>query len=158
MTDYLRRQMFNIIAAVFLILFVAVWLAVLLRVANWVPVGGATAPALNGALVTAAGVMATSLGSLTASALGFTISEVKHQQSETPAGSPGASFPAEVAARLSGRIVAAIMVYMAVGLLVLILWLVKGQASTDLIGAFALSLLGWLVGAAGVVFQTEKSG
>lgn len=43
MTDYLRRQMFNIIAAVFLILFVAVWLAVLLRVASWVPVGGATA-------------------------------------------------------------------------------------------------------------------
>jgi hypothetical protein len=33
---------------------------------------------------------------------------------------------------------------------------VKGTASTDLIGAFALSLLGWLIGAAGVVFQTEK--
>ncbi len=49
------------------------------------------------------------------------------------------------------------MVYMAVGLLVLIIWLVKGSASTDLIGAFALSLLGWLVGAAGVVFQTEKT-
>lgn len=157
MTDYLRRQMFNIIAAVFLILFVLVWLAVLLRVGTWIPTGGATAPALNGALVTAAGVMATSLGSLTASALGFTISEVKREQSEAPPGSPGGSFPAEVAARLSGRIVAAIMVYMAVGLLVLIIWLVKGPASTDLIGAFALSLLGWLVGAAGVVFQTEKA-
>jgi|GEM_PF-1966608 len=157
MTDYLRRQMFNIIAAVFLILFVLVWLAVLLRVGTWVPVAGLTAPALNGALVTAAGVMATSLGSLTASALGFTIAEVKREQSEAPGGSPGASFPAEVAARLSGRIVAAIMVYMAVGLLVLIIWLVKGAASTDLIGAFALSLLGWLVGAAGVVFQTEKT-
>jgi hypothetical protein len=33
----------------------------------------------------------------------------------------------------------------------------KGTASTDLIGAFALSLLGWLIGAAGVVFQTEKT-
>ena len=50
------------------------------------------------------------------------------------------------------------MVYLAVGLLVLLLWLVKGTASTDLIGAFALSLLGWLIGAAGVVFQTEKPG
>ena len=35
-------------------------------------------------------------------------------------------------------------------------WLVKGTASTDLIGAFSLSLLGWIIGAAGVVFQTEK--
>ena len=157
MADFFRRQMFNIIAAVFLILFVAVWLAVLLRVGTWVPTGTATAPALNGALVTAAGVMATSLGSLTASALGFTIAEVKRGQDEAPPGEPGVSFPAEVAAKLSGRIIAAIMVYMAVGLLVLIVWLVKGTASTDLLGAFELSLLGWLVGAAGVVFQTEKA-
>lgn len=65
--------------------------------------------------------------------------------------------PAQVATRLSGRVIFAIMTYMTMGMLVLVLWLFKGQASTDLIGAFALSLLGWLVGAAGVVFQTEKS-
>ena len=64
--------------------------------------------------------------------------------------------PSDVTARLSGRIIAAIIVYLAVGLAVLLLWLAKGTASTDLIGAFALSLLGWLIGAAGVVFQTEK--
>jgi hypothetical protein len=154
MTEYLRRQLFNVIAAVFLLLFVAVWLAVLIRVLIWVPVGDATAPSLNGALVTAAGVMATSLSSLTASALGFTIAEVRRDRVlET---GEGVSYPSEVAARLSGRIIAAIMVYMVIGLLVLVIWLFKGSASTDLIGAFALSLLGWLVGAAGVVFQTEK--
>jgi hypothetical protein len=54
--------------------------------------------------------------------------------------------------------VAAVMVYLFIGLSVLLLWLFKGTASTDLIGAFALSLLGWLIGAAGVVFQTEKQG
>ena len=48
------------------------------------------------------------------------------------------------------------MVYLAIGLLVLGVWLAKGTASTDLIGAFSLSLLGWIIGAAGVVFQTEK--
>ena len=48
------------------------------------------------------------------------------------------------------------MVYLAIGLLVLGVWLVKGTASSDLIGAFSLSLLGWIIGAAGVVFQTEK--
>ncbi len=163
--DFLRQQLFNIIAFVFLGLFVAVWGSVLLRVGFWVPDGRTVAPPLNGALVTAAGVLATSLSSLTASALGFTIAEVRRDERDKEArrpsgpGAPGtaAGFnPSEVTARLSGRIVAAVVVYLAVGLLVLLLWLVKGTASTDLIGAFALSLLGWLIGAAGVVFQTEK--
>ena len=163
--DFLRQQLFNIIAFVFLGLFVAVWGSVLLRVGFWVPDGRTVAPPLNGALVTAAGVLATSLSSLTASALGFTIAEVRRDESEQdarwpsgPAGqaSPTVINPSDVTARLSGRIIAAIIVYLAVGLAVLLLWLAKGTASTDLIGAFALSLLGWLIGAAGVVFQTEK--
>lgn len=162
--DVLRQQLFNIIAFVFLGLFVAVWGSVLLRVGFWVPDGRTAAPPLNGALVTAAGVLATSLSSLTASALGFTIAEVRQAEGSARADGTGsgsgasASFsPGEVTARLSGRIVAAIIVYLAMGLLVLLLWLAKGTASTDLIGAFALSLLGWLIGAAGVVFQTEKT-
>ena len=163
--DFLRQQLFNISAFVFLGLFVAVWGTVLLRVGFWVPDGRTVAPPLNGALVTAAGVLATSLSSLTASALGFTIAEVRRDEREQEArrpsgpGAPGGAMafnPSEVTARLSGRIVAAVVVYLAVGLLVLLLWLIKGTASTDLIGAFALSLLGWLIGAAGVVFQTEK--
>jgi hypothetical protein len=160
--DFLRQQLFNIIAFVFLGLFVAVWGSVLLRVGFWVPDGRTIAPQLNGALVTAAGVLATSLSSLTASALGFTIAEVRRDEEvrrdlePAEADSTAGFNPAEVTARLSGRIVAAVVVYMAVGLLVLLLWLAKGTASTDLIGAFALSLLGWLIGAAGVVFQAEK--
>lgn len=163
--EILRQQLFNIIAFVFLGLFVAVWGSVLLRVGFWVPDGRTVAPPLNGALVTAAGVLATSLSSLTASALGFTIAEVRRegsgQDTRRPSGpgAPGSSTainPSDVTARLSGRIIAAIIVYLAVGLAVLLLWLAKGTASTDLIGAFALSLLGWLIGAAGVVFQTEK--
>ena len=163
--EILRQQLFNIIAFVFLGLFVAVWGSVLLRVGFWVPDGRTVAPPLNGALVTAAGVLATSLSSLTASALGFTIAEVRREESGQDArrppgpGAPGSSTainPSDVTARLSGRIIAAIIVYLAVGLAVLLLWLAKGTASTDLIGAFALSLLGWLIGAAGVVFQTEK--
>ena len=37
--DFLRQQLFNIIAFVFLGLFVAVWGSVLLRVGFWVPDG-----------------------------------------------------------------------------------------------------------------------
>jgi hypothetical protein len=135
--DILRQQLFNIIAFVFLGLFL-LWGSVLLRVGFWVPDGRTVAPPLNGALVTAAGVLA------------------RRPSGPGAPGSSAAVNPSDVTARLSGRIVAAIIVYLAVGLAVLLLWLAKGTASTDLIGAFALSLLGWLIGATGVVFQTEK--
>ena len=162
MGDFFRQQLFNIIAVVFLALFVAVWGTVLIQVGFWVPDGRSTAPQLNGAVVCAAGVLSTSLSSLTSSALGFTISEVRRDQQDRSAGTgagagTGTVRTGEVTRRLSGRIVTAVMVYLVVGLLVLAVWLAKGQASTDLINAFSLSLLGWIIGAAGVVFQTEKT-
>lgn len=43
------------------------------------------------------------------------------------------------------------MVYLVIGLPVLGVWLVKGTASTDLVGAFSLSLLGCIIGAASVM-------
>lgn len=158
MGDFFRQQLFNIIAAVFLALFVAVWGTVLLQVGFWVPDGRRTAPDLNNAVVCAAGVLSTSLSSLTSSALGFTISEVRRNQKDSGAtAGTGTVSTGEVTRRLSGRIITAIMVYLVIGLLVLAVWLAKGQASTDLINAFSLSILGWIIGAAGVVFQTEKS-
>jgi hypothetical protein len=160
MGDFFRQQLFNIIAMVFLVLFVAVWGTVLFQVGFWVPDGRSSAPELNGAVVCAAGVLSTSLSSLTASALGFTISEVRRDQQDRGGAAgeaKGAVNTGEVTMRLSGRIVTAVMVYLVIGLLVLAVWLLKGQAGTDLIGAFSLSLLGWIIGAAGVVFQTEKT-
>lgn len=161
MGDFFRNQLFNIIAAVFLALFVIVWGNVLFQVWVFVPEVPGTPPRLNGAVVCAAGALSTSLSSLTASALGFTMAEVRREEQS---GSGKAASQAQVGVfeaggittKLSGRVIAALMVYLVVGLLVLGVWLVKGTASTDLIGAFSLSLLGWIIGAAGVVFQTEK--
>lgn len=158
MGDFLRLHLFNIIAVVFLALFVAVWGTVLLQVGFWVPQGRRTAPELNGAVVCAAGVLSTSLSSLTSSALGFTISEARRdRQAAGLPGGQGSVSTGEITRRLSGRIVSAVIVYLVIGPLVLAVWLVKGEASTDLINAFSLSLLGWIIGAAGVVFQTEKT-
>lgn len=160
MGDFFRKQLFNIIAAVFLALFVIVWGNVLIQVWVFVPEIPGTPPQLNGAVVCAAGALSTSLSSLTASALGFTIAEVRReeQSSGEAAGKAQAGvFDAGgITTKLSGRVITALMVYLAIGLLVLGVWLVKGTASSDLIGAFSLSLLGWIIGAAGVVFQTEK--
>ena len=158
MGEFFRKQLFNIIAAVFLALFVIVWGNVLFKVWVFIPEVPGTAPDLNGAVVCAAGALSTSLSSLTASALGFTIAEVRREEQSGSGGQAGAgTFDAGgITTKLSGRVIAALMVYLVVGLLVLGVWLVKGTASTDLIGAFSLSLLGWIIGAAGVVFQTEK--
>ena len=158
MGDFFRKQLFNIIAAVFLALFVIVWGNVLFQVWVFIPEVPGTPPKLNGAVVCAAGVLSTSLSSLTASALGFTIAEVRREEQSGGAGKAQAGvFEAGgITTKLSGRVITALMVYLAIGLLVLGVWLVKGTASTDLVGAFSLSLLGWIIGAAGVVFQTEK--
>ncbi|MCB5293015.1 hypothetical protein BJQ90_02460 [Arthrobacter sp. SO3] len=158
MGDFFRKQLFNIIAAVFLALFVIVWGSVLLQVWVFVPEVPGTPPKLNGAVVCAAGVLSTSLSSLTASALGFTIAEVRREEESGGQARDGVLDPGGITTKLSGRIIAALMVYLVIGLLVLAVWLVKGTASTDLVGAFSLSLLGWIIGAAGVVFQTEKPG
>jgi hypothetical protein len=159
--DFFRKQLFNIIAAVFLALFVIVWGSVLMQVWVFIPEVPGTPPRLNGAVVCAAGVLSTSLSSLTASALGFTIAEVRREEldagGETAAQARDGVFETSgITTKLSGRIIAALMVYLVIGLLVLGVWLVKGTASTDLVGAFSLSLLGWIIGAAGVVFQAEK--
>jgi hypothetical protein len=156
--EFFRKQLFNIIAAVFLALFVIVWGSVLIQVWVFVPEVPGTPPALNGAVVCAAGALSTSLSSLTASALGFTIAEVRREEQSGAAGKAQAGIfdAGGISTMLSGRVITALMVYLAIGLLVLGVWLVKGTASSDLIGAFSLSLLGWIIGAAGVVFQTEK--
>ena len=159
MGDFFRKQLFNIIAAVFLALFVIVWGNVLIQVWVFVPEVPGAPPKLNGAVVCAAGALSTALSSLTASALGFTIAEVRREeQSGEAAGraQAGVFDAGGISTMLSGRVITALMVYLAMGLLVLGVWLVKGTASSDLIGAFSLSLLGWIIGAAGVVFQTEK--
>ena len=103
MGDFFRKQLFNIIAAVFLALFVIVWGNVLIQVWVFVPEIPGTPPQLNGAVVCAAGALSTSLSSLTASALGFTIAEVRREEqaagrrarprpvSSTPEGSPRSS-------------------------------------------------------------------
>ena len=161
MAEFFRKQLFNIIAVEFLALFVIVWGSVLFQVWVFIPEAPGTPPQLNGAVVCAAGVLSTSLSSLTASALGFTIAEVRREEQSGSAAAGGQAQggvfdTGRITTKLSGRIIAALMVYLVIGLLVLGVWLVKGTASTDLVGAFSLSLLGWIIGAAGVVFQAEK--
>ncbi|QAY74369.1 hypothetical protein ET445_14560 [Agromyces protaetiae] len=61
----------------------------------------------------------------------------------------------EVAHNLNWRVIVAIVFYVLVGLAVLVVWLVLDwtEDSPDIVTTFALSIVGWFVGAAGIVFE-----
>lgn len=151
---WIKNHIFDIIAVLILLVFVCVWIAVLAQVWAY-PAGvaeGATISAvprlaLSSALVLAAGVLATTIGTQTAGALGFAVAEVASTSGT------GAISAQAVAQKLPLWTYVGIAVYLLVGFAVFLTWLVKEQTAPELVIAFALSLLGWLIGAAGVAFR-----
>jgi hypothetical protein len=151
---WIRNHIFDLIAVLILLVFVSAWIAVLAQVWAY-PAGvaeGATISAvprlaLSSALVLAAGVLATTIGTQTAAALGFAVAEV------AASGGTGAVSAQAVAQKLPLWTYVGIAVYLLVGFAVFITWLVKEQTAPEIVIAFALSLLGWLIGAASVVFK-----
>lgn len=151
---WIKNHIFDLIAALILLVFASAWIAVLAQV--WAYPAGAvegTATsavprlALSSALVLAAGVLATTIGTQTAAALGFAVAEV------AASGGTGAVSAQAVAQKLPLWTYVGIAVYLLVGFAVFITWLVKEQTAPEVVIAFALSLLGWLIGAASVVFK-----
>lgn len=145
---WFTNNVFTVIAAVIIIIFAGTWLAVLIPYWQYTldPAAPIAAPVLGSGLVLAAGLLSTTLGTQTASSLGFAVSQVRHETR--------GNFTAQtVAKRLSGASYAAIFAYLGVGLAVFITWLVKQSVAPEVLTAFALSLLGWLIGAAGVIFR-----
>jgi hypothetical protein len=151
---WIKNHNFDNIAALILLVFASAWIAVLAQVWAY-PVGvaeGTTTSAvprlaLSSALVLAAGVLATTIGTQTAAALGFAVAEV------AGSGGTGAVSAQAVAQKLPLWTYVGIAVYLLVAFAVFITWLVKEQTAPEVVIAFALSLLGWLIGAASVVFK-----
>jgi hypothetical protein len=154
---WIKNHLFDIIAVLILLVFASAWIAVLAQVWAYPPVdpalpAGTVPPVaprleLSSALVLAAGVLATTIGTQTAAALGFAVAEVA-------AANPTRTTTAQdVAQKLPLWTYVGILVYLLVGLAVFITWLVKEQTAPEIVIAFALSLLGWLIGAASVVFK-----
>jgi hypothetical protein len=151
---WIKNHIFDIIAVLILLVFVSVWIAVLAQVWAYpagVAEGDTTSAvprlALSSALVLAAGVLATTIGTQTAGALGFAVAEV------AATSGTGAISAQAVAQKLPLWTYVGIAVYLVVALAVFLTWLVKEQTAPELVIAFALSLLGWLIGAAGVAFR-----
>lgn len=153
---WLSKNIFALIGGLILVLFIGAWLAVLIPLWQWtapdpaaVPPVPATPVVISSGLVLVAGLLATTLGTQTASSLGFAVAEVKNNVTKT-----GKEFTASaVATALNPITWVAVIVYLVVGAIVFFTWLAKEQASPELVVAFALSLLGWLIGASGVIFK-----
>ncbi|MEO8529287.1 MAG: hypothetical protein ABI435_09420 [Pseudolysinimonas sp.] len=152
--NWIKTHIFDIIAVLILLIFASAWVAVLGQVwaypaidpATGVVPPGAPRLELSSALVLAAGVLATTIGTQTAAALGFAVAEVKVDR--------GAAMTAQdVAQKLPIWTYIGIVVYLLVGFAVFLTWLFKEPTAPEVVIAFALSLLGWLIGAAGVVFK-----
>jgi hypothetical protein len=151
---WVRNHIFDVIAVLILLVFVSAWIAVLAQVwaypsgvAEGTTVSAVPRLALSSALVLAAGVLATTIGTQTAAALGFAVAEV------AASGGTGAVSAQAVAQKLPLWTYVGIAVYLLVGFAVFLTWLVKEQTAPEIVIAFALSLLGWLIGAASVVFK-----
>jgi hypothetical protein len=151
---WIKNHLFDIIAVLILLVFASAWVAVLAQVWAYGPgtaegttVSAVPRLALSSALVLAAGVLATTIGTQTAAALGFAVAEV------AASGGTGAVSAQAVAQKLPLWTYVGILVYLVVGLAVFVTWLVKEQTAPEVVIAFALSLLGWLIGAASVVFK-----
>jgi hypothetical protein len=149
--DWLKENILNVIAFAVLALFIGVWAIILERVWTYDPTDTEPQLALATGIVMAAGLLATTIGTVTASALGFTIAEVKAKSLVNA----GVSFNAQtVGAQVTTSTLAAILAYIAVGLGVFFTWVYRESASPEVVSVFALSLLGWLVGAAGIAFKS----
>ncbi|MFF2370298.1 hypothetical protein [Agromyces sp. NPDC058110] len=146
-----------VIAVVMLLLFAGIWTWIL--VLSLIDAAAGNPASIGNEFVVAAGALSTLLASLTSASIGSAIADVKGQKSDGKGGSPASSVMTveKVAAELSWRSKAAIVVYILVGLGVLGVWLVMDTLSPEVVTAFALSLVGWLIGAAGIVFESPPT-
>ncbi len=141
-TDRLRR----IVASVFLGGFVAIWVTIAVKLFRF----GATAAdprlVLDAAFATTSGALSSIVGAGTAAALGIKVQQIK---------SPNQSLQAShftQAATESPLIGLGVLAYLFVGVLLIIAWLVKGNASPDAVQSFAIGVIGWMGGAFVAIF------
>jgi hypothetical protein len=59
------------------------------------------------------------------------------------------------AARKSPLIIAGVLAYLAVGALVIVAWLAKGDAAPEVVESFAIGAVGWMGGAFVAVFAAD---
>jgi hypothetical protein len=144
------KNIVYVVAMVVVAFFAGLWLVICMRVMLFTPDSPGERLVLSENVITAAGFLATTVGAGTAAVLGITIKDV--------GGNGGGGSLAQRVNREVGKsplLIAGILTYLVVGTLTLTVWLTNPDESPDLIGTFALGILGWAGGAFASVFKAE---
>lgn len=137
--DRLRQ----ILAAVFIALFVIVWVWIAVKTFRFHATASEPKLVLSTAFVSISGALAGSLAAGTAAVLGVKVQQFK---------AAGVNLRGGVGTVLSPLIVAGVLAYLVIGLLLIVAWLVKGDASPEIVQSFSLGATAWCAAAFGAVF------
>lgn len=147
MINKLKQNIFNLIAIAILATFIGVWGYIMQEVVDFQPTGDQTQVQLPSGVVELAGLLGVTIATITASALGFTIAEVKRTKSS--------NFNARtVGEEISTPTLLAILAYIGVAIGAFFVWVANEESSPEVLSVFAMSAIGWLVGSASVAFKT----
>lgn len=148
--DVLRK----IVAGVFLAGFVGIWLWITIKVFRFDPTIETPQLVLSSSFAAISGALSGTVAAGTAAVLGI---EVQKRRSVKRTGAAATSTGAALAeaATASPLIIAGVCAYFLVGLLLIIAWLVKGDAAPDAVQSFAVGSLGWMGGAFVAVFAAD---
>jgi hypothetical protein len=148
--DVLRK----IVAGVFLAGFVGIWLWIAIKVFRFDPTTATPQLVLSSSFAAISGALSGAVAAGTAAVLGI---EVQKKRGVKKAGGAATSTGAALAeaATASPLIIAGVCAYFLVGLLLIIAWLVKGDAAPDAVQSFAVGSLGWMGGAFVAVFAAD---
>lgn len=125
-------------------LFAAMWVWIGIKLLGFDPTAGDPTVGFTDAQATVAGFLASAVGAGTASVLGIEIQNAAQ-------GSLGTRV--NEAVNSSKLLAFGILVYAVVGTFVLVVWIFNSGEAPEMIGAFALGVLGWLSGAFAAVFR-----
>jgi hypothetical protein len=146
--DWVKSNLLTGIAIAVLGTFVWSWISIIRLVRAFDPSSGSKI-ALPTGLVLAAGLLATTIGTIAASSLGFTVANVQ-QRALVNRQSVSAK---DLGAAISTPTLLAIVSYIGVAIAVFVTWISNEEKSPDVLVAFASSSIGWLVGSASVAFR-----
>ena len=137
-------KILQLIAGLVLLLFAGLWIWMGLAILKFTPTDTDPVRDFTTAQITVAGFLSSAVAAGTASVLGIQIQKATGQTLVASVGE---------AAGKSKLLFVGIATYAVVGVFVLIVWLAKSDATSDVVGAFATGVLGWLGGAFTAVFS-----
>jgi hypothetical protein len=149
--DHLRL----VSAGAFLALFIVVWVWIALKLLRFSPTPLHPQLELGAAFTSVSGVVSGAVGATTAAALGINV----QQNMKNASGGAKSLTEAAKAPTNSPLIVVGVLSYLAVGLLLIAVWLAKGNGAPEVVQSFSVGALGWLAGAFAAVFApSDQSG